>query len=77
MVHERNDGCVTCSFFGGFSLSLDEILEVHFDPEHGGSRHLSETSATLLLSIQFRYPKKNQTAAKKSENLKSIRVTLQ
>lgn len=58
--------------FGGLSRFLGGVLEVHFDPEHGGSTHLSETSATLLISIQFRYPKKNQTA----ENLKSIRVTL-
>jgi hypothetical protein len=62
--------------FGGLSRFLGGVLEVHFDPEHGGSTHLSETSATLLISIQFRYPKNNQTTGKKSENLKSIRVTL-
>lgn len=42
--------------FGGVSRILGGVREVHFGPEDGGCTDLSETSATLLISTQFRYP---------------------
>jgi hypothetical protein len=49
--------------FGGLSLILEGVSEVHFDPEDGGSAHLSETSATLLRTTQFRYPREESNSS--------------
>jgi hypothetical protein len=56
MGHGRKDGYV-------MSRILGELLEVHFDPEDGGSTRFSEAPATLLISTQFRYPREESNSS--------------
>jgi hypothetical protein len=62
-VNGLKDGCVTCSFLVICHGTYGELSKVLFEPEDGGSTHISGMSATLLISTEFRYRRRESNSS--------------